>query len=251
MAETVLLKYLKDQDTLAELHKFNQTREELYNSTMEKLGLEYRFKAIFYNPEESVDTISLVLSRNVPPTQSWWDDNCFFVNGYFRDGNVLDTSFAFCGYNTKYRDHWPLIQLTFQFVVKYLRYEYWYTSEETGILFWNAMETVLQKIKKACETDGVAEEDSSVLLKEVKEEFERLAKLADTPDKTPLINKKPRSLPPHWMPRQSTLKDRIKKDVRRFKAVVSLFLFERYKLRDRLVRPSLEYPASGDWPAFS
>jgi len=113
------------------------------------------------------------------------------------------------------------------------------------------METVLKKVEQACETDDVAEEDSSVLLKEVQEEFERLATLADTPAKTPLINKKPQSLPPHWMPRQSTLKYKIKKDVRRYKAVVSLFLFERYKLGDRLVRPSLEYPASGDWPAFS
>jgi hypothetical protein len=98
-----------------------------------------------------VDTIPLVMSNTVPPPQTWWDDNCYFVNGFIVLDSPLDPSFAFCGYNTKYDTHGPLIQLTFDFVVKYLGAKFWYTSEETGITFWNSMKTVTKRIRNACE----------------------------------------------------------------------------------------------------
>src|SRR5204863_1893898 len=79
-AEFVILEYLKDESAHHQFHKYIALRETLWNSTMEKLGLDYRFKCVVNYPG-ILDTVKCVMASSSPPTREWWNDHCYFING--------------------------------------------------------------------------------------------------------------------------------------------------------------------------
>jgi hypothetical protein len=143
-SETVLLRYLDSPSVVEEFQKYNATRENLYNTSMERLGLEYRVKCIVMTPDVLED-VALTMANPTPPSARWWEDHCYFVNGTFFPDVLVHTKFNFCGYETRFVEYWPLIQLTFYFVLGYKRYEYCETSEGTESVYCKSMASLFQR----------------------------------------------------------------------------------------------------------
>ena len=251
-SEVVLLKSLQDPAVRKEFHKFNDTRETLFNSTMERMGLGYRFKCIVVSPG-IVDPVLLIMKELAPPLPSWWEDNCFFVNGFFLPHIIPDSRFVFCGYKAKYDVYWPLIRLAFDFTMKYKRTEYWYTSEETGFAFWEDMKDIFHRIKHTCEREYCSQEfDRSFA--GFKNNLDKLAAHTDNPHKTPYITSEFRHDLPSWVktPSSPALRflHKYNGKFRLAKQVVYMRVFQRYKLEARLVRQGIDSPTSGDARVF-
>jgi hypothetical protein len=253
MAEAVLLDALEGNDVRNELEKFNQAREVLFNSTMERLGLRYRFKCIVEIPPTLCSVPELVLASN-PPTQDWWEDNWVFVNRRsFLLQNRLDSRFTFAGSGAQYKAYWPLIKATFHFLNEYGRDDYWYTSEETGLEFWKSVENMCARIRSKCDQEG-SDEDIETFIDEIIVEIDKLAKQADSPYKTPYAGTVRDPLPPQFPER---IRTSCFQPIRALgfkltsaKKLAKLYLFQRYKLRNRLVRTGIDGPAAADDPAF-
>jgi hypothetical protein len=252
-SEVVLLEYLNADDSLGEFHRFNQTRESLFNSTMEALGLVHRFKCIVHT-REALDYVASVMESHAPPTLTWWQNHCFYVNGWLNPDVITNANLAFCGFRTKHEIYWPLIRRVFQFSTKYNRYEYLYTSSETGAGYWKSIEEIFGRIKTTCEQD-ISAEDFDRFCEEVENRLLELATLADSPSKSP--NEDPSrcvSIYPSG-PRQhgSFFKwfQRVRSNLSSTFDIGYMFICERWKLEERLVRVNeVGYPSSGDDPAF-
>lgn len=214
---------------------------------MEQPGLDYRFKRLVVSPDV-IHSVMSVMANVVPPRPSWWQDNCYFVNGFFFPHSILDSRFAFCNYKTKYDVHWPLIRFTFEFVTTYLRVDYWYTSEETGVAYWRPMEALLSRIRSICEKNSSAEEFDKVF-RELTQALDGLATLANSPVKTPLTSEISRDLP-HWLQQQSVWQYKFKNKLCSMTAEIRLYAFNPHRLKNRLTRHAVGYPESGDKPAF-
>jgi hypothetical protein len=238
MGETVLQMYLNDDAAKHDFHEFNKKREDLFNSTMERLGLHYRFKCVVVSPEV-LDSIPPMMALD-PPPQRWWDDHCFFVNGL--PNRILDINLVFCGFKTKYASYWPLIQMTFDFAMKYKCSEYWST---TGTAYWKSVEVLFQRIKNSCDQD--AKDDFEKFFDEIKEELAVLARKADNPSNTSSV-----TIPRRFNsgPRHLRTLRKVRYKLRSMKDIVCLYLFERYKLTGRLVRQGIDCPSSGEVDAF-
>ena len=251
MAEAVLIDAFKDDLVRDAFQLFNERRESLFNTTMKELGLPYRFKYVVTFPCR-MSSVPRIMSNVLPPSASWWEDNCVYVNGYFLSGTVMDSRFAFCGFDTKFDVYWPLMTMMFDFVVKYGQSEYWYTSEETGIVFWKSFESICHRVKSKCDHYQSAEE-ADEFVDEIKQELKVLAEQADKPNKTKYKGEFRPDLPPRF-------KKNIPKWLRRlqytkFKIIwarelVRMYLFEHRKLNNHLVRRGPDSPAAADEPAF-
>jgi hypothetical protein len=245
--EIVLLDYLNDDAVRKEFERFNTVRERLFNSTMEQLGLDYRFKCLFVGPG-TVESVPQVMARSTPPNARWWDDHCFFVNGFLLPGILLQSELAFCGFETKYEAYWRLLQLTFEFIMKYKRYEYWHTGAETGKAFWKLVEQTFRHIRTTCERD-LDEKEFNLFYEEIKQSFKVLAERADKSSKE-VANA---STHPRWQPRRKgfqRISRRIGYRIWSFKAMASLHLFQGRRLQGRLSRNEIGCPASGERDAF-
>lgn len=251
MTEAVLIDAFTDDLVREEFQLFNERRENLFNVTMKQLGLRYRFKCIVTFPP-TIASVPGIMSNVLPPSASWWEDNCIYVNGYFRSGTVIDSRFAFCGFDSKYDIYWVLMRIMFDFVVKYGQKDYWYTSEETGVVFWKSVESVCRRVKSRCDHYQSAE-GVDKFVNEIKQELTVLAEQADKPNKTEYKGEFRPDLParfkkqtPKWLHRLQDTK---------FKIIwawqlVRMYLFEYHKLNKHLVRNGPDSPAAADEPAF-
>src|SRR5437762_14142766 len=107
---------------------------------MKGLGLRYRFTCAVID-SRTRESLPQIIGTPLPPTQEWWDNNWILVNGcYILDTNSMSI-FAFCTPKSKFNDYWPLIRLMYNFLSKYAHDQYWFTSEETGVEFWKAVES--------------------------------------------------------------------------------------------------------------
>jgi len=115
--EWVFLEYLNDEST-REWKIFNETREKLCNAALQKFGLEYRIKSLLVEPG-MVASVRHTMAQSSPPSLQWWEDYCFFVNGFLFPEIPQHAKFAFCGFDTKYDRYWALLRSTFVFTMKY------------------------------------------------------------------------------------------------------------------------------------
>lgn len=190
MAEVVLVNPLKNSTVRKEFERFNSQREALYNDTMEKLGLSYRFKCfVTYRPDIEM-SIPRSLAETEPPSSDWWNENWFYVNAWFVPEAIVESTFTFCGPRTQHEPYWPLLQLMFAFVKKYRRPEFWYTSEQTGVSFWETLEGVCRKVKFEGEKDRDGEEVKG-LVEQIRSVLGHLADQAENPQKSPFQGKIP------------------------------------------------------------
>lgn len=245
--EVVLLEYLQNDSVRDELQKYNDTRINLFNHAMQQLGLNYEFKCIVITPTE-LELVALTMADPCPPPPRWWEENCYFVNGTLFPGVLADPKFDFCGYETKYDRYWPLIQLTFFFVLGYKRYEYCDVSGLAALTYSESMEILFRRIKSICAQDRV--EDYNDVFAEIEECLGSLAESTgkqsnpeSESDFSTHYSRKPISL---WQRRILYLKQRCRSTAR----LVYIHTFERFKLRQRMVRESLAYPPAGDEVVF-
>ena len=243
-AEAVFHHALDNECVRNEFQRFNDVRVRLFNSAMEQLGLDYQFKCVVMAPNMP-ELIALTMANPSPPPPGWWDDNCYFVNGTMIPGVLSDTRFNFCGYQSKYNRYWPLIRLTFYFVLSYKRYEYHHSTDST---YWKSMESLLLRIKSICEQDIV--EDLPSVFVEIEESFKSLVESAQLNPEYESDFQATIARQLHLRKTWSYRLDNLKNKCRVMSRVVYMHVFERFKLRPRLVRESVDYPPSGDAIVF-
>lgn len=248
--ECILPKYLKEDDW-KELKRFNDAREHLYNEAMTKLGLSYRFKCLVVKPDTNMaDSVQHMMEGSTPPDAEWWENHCFYVNGFLLPDIMLHSQFAFCGFDTKYDRYWPLIQSTFQFMMKYKRYEYWQKAPDTGPISWKSFEILCRRIRANCAQD-LEEPDCIRFFEEIQKEFrtiegwaEGLKTVSSPEPSVPVAS----SVPIRHRAQLSRLRfaiDRFLDKIWTLKAVTNLYMSKRRRSRTRLVRQSVACPEPG------
>lgn len=242
--EVVLLDALKNPQVSQQFHQYNKARETLFNSVMQQFGLDYRFKCVL-ETKRTFEDVAAIMANSHPPDTDWWERHCYFVNGTSFPGVNVDPKYYFCGFQTKYEQHWELIRKAFYFVIGHNRYEYHPRSKEK-VTQWKTMESLLSRIKSVCEAD--IGDDYALTLRDIDMGFESLSAVVTSSNLTStqaarneihrLKMRKPPSPP---------LLHRKYRAVSRF---FRLNLVERYKLKSRLTRLSIDYPQSGDEIVF-
>jgi hypothetical protein len=236
-AEAVLVKSLEDESVHEVFRKYNQTREDLFNTSMKQLGLPYEFKCVVMMPD-GPEHLASVMANPSPPPSEWWDENCYLLNGFVFPGVLVDHDYNFCSYKTKYNLYWPLIQQTFHFVISYKRYEYCHGNPS----YAGSVKDVLRRVKDLCEKDSV--EDFDAVFAEIKESFRSLEESAvKTGFNIESIAKRGRKPEPSWQHRLRCVLYSITR-------IVYMYIFEPFKLRRRLVRECIDYPPLGDEVVF-
>jgi hypothetical protein len=242
--EVVLLDALKNPRVSQEFHAYNKARETLFNSVMQQFGLDYRFKCVL-ETERTFEDVAATMANSLPPDADWWEHYCFFVNGISFPGVNVDPKYHFCGFHTKYEQHWDLIRKTFHFAIGHNRYEYHPRSEEK-VTQWKAMEAHLRRIKSVCEAD--IGDDYDLTLHDIDMSFESLSAVVTSSNltSTQVARNEIHRLKMRGPPSPPLMH-------RQYRAVLRLFrlnLVERYKLKSRLTRLSIDYPQSGDEIVF-
>lgn len=247
-AEIVLPEYMKDEETWKEFRRFNQVRENLFNATMEALGLDYRFKCVIISPGIE-SSIRQVMENPLPPSPSWWEDYCLLVNGFGLLREITNIEFTFCGFETKYQTYWPLLQLGFSFIMKFKRHEY----IKKYIRNLGPIENVLSRIKSMTEDESPPESLDKILsqfthdLDEAVKSFDMLVKNFQTGAKHSISS---HLTSPTFMQSSQRVLRNARYKLRSAKDFVYLQVFERHKLKNRLLRPGIGCPISGDMDAF-
>jgi hypothetical protein len=244
--ESVLLDALNDPDVRHEFYQYNQARETLFNSVMQQFGLKCRFKCVLLT-SDILETIAATLATCQAPDPDWWETNCYFVNGARFPGVNADPKYHFCGYQTKYEQHWRLICKTFYFVLGHNRSEY-NPSSESSRIYRDAMGSLLMKVKSVCGEDIT--NDYECVLRDIEAKFEDLAGLA------PAMKVDPKVMWDEIVRRQTAMmrpSSRIRRNFRQmgkgYRNIARIFrlhVWERFKLEARLTRISIEYPQSGN-----
>ena len=243
-AEFVILEYLKDESAHHQFHKYIALRETLWNSTMEKLGLDYRFKCVVNYPG-ILDTVKCVMASSSPPTREWWNDHCYFINGRILPDALEDLELDFCDFETKFESYWPLIQVAFAFALNYKRGQY-IIDTAGGFKVYQSMAEIFLAIRKA------GHGDTNIIrferfFAEIKKKLDDLTQLVnDTQYMEPrfaLLEHR------HWPRKRGHylgFLSLFKYKLSQISRLTVLYLFEHYKLSDRLVRQELEGPSSGE-----
>ena len=243
--EGVFIEYLKDEIKPA-FTQYNSRRETLLNSTMQELGLDYRFKCLVTWPD-TLQAIPSMMTKPNPPSAQWWDDHCYFVN-FGLPGILLHPNLAFCGWKTNYTLYWPLIQGTFEFMMKYKRHEYWYASADTGTSFWNSMETTFREIKSMGEGDlDPNSTEFQEFLTRIRVQFNTLAKAVEDSSRATEIKPSVRRMRRAHSP---SLAFRLGYKWLVVKETLALHVFHRDRLAPKVSTNGIGYPTSGDKDAF-
>lgn len=243
IAEMVILSVLDDPSVCDEMHSFNNAKQDLYNRSMRMLGLRYRFKWIFNTATAREDVVKVMKSATPPPLW-WWESNCYFVNGYgFAD--LVQEPKPYCSFASHHELWWPMIQTTFTFMIKYKRTELWFSSPTTGLSYWMEMSNLFEQIRTATESIFDSEHMSLV------DDFsKRLKELADAAERSPLQQSshllQPRSYPSSlwgiFGMKCCIYRRWLSYTIRYIWENVKLHIFERYKLREPLVREGISTP---------
>jgi len=250
MGEVVLANSINDPTVRKEFERFNSQREALYNNVMEQFGLSYRFKC-FVVSQHDTESIPRVLAKAEPPSSDWWSEHWFYVNGRLVPDGIVDPAFAFCSPRTQYEKYWPLLQVMFTFVERYRRLEYWYTSEQTGISYWETLEAVCRKVKIEGEEDRDGQEVED-LITQIRSILGPLADQAESPQKTPFqgqIPSKSRARPAKPVPRWKRKLHQASIRYTWCRQIILIHVFQRHKLKKRLCyqgSPTACAPAADD-----
>lgn len=255
--EVILLDLLdaakEDEWKWEELRKFTKIKERLYNDAMEKLGLEYRVKA-YITWSGTQDELLEVMAQPTPPSPEWWRENWYLVNGERFPDMILSTDHHFATPTTKYTLYWPLIQLAFHFVIGYKRCEYYGGDSQPVKQYWEEMGRILPRVKLLCE-DEKAFQNFEEIYSRFENDFEKLANSSEAcrgawdrqREKSRAKAQAERSRwTYHVRKRLTEWSFRLSLNWRRLK----MHLFQRYKLKPRLVRKSPPYPVCGEKIAF-
>lgn len=233
---------MKNDETWKDFHRFNRVRENLFNTAMEGLGLHYRFKCVIITPGIE-NSIRRIVENPIPPSPCWWEDHCFLVNGFGLPNMINNLELTFCDFKTKYQANWALIQPAFNVAMKFKRYEYIKGYPDSNL---ESMGCVLSRIRAIMEEEHAPEVLDNLLI-QITQELDEAVKSFESGSK---ISITPRLTGPVFIPRGLQILHKAGYRLRSMKDFVYLHVFERYKLKNRLSRPGIECPASGDVDAF-
>jgi hypothetical protein len=203
-----------------------------------------------------IESIPRVLAEAEPPSSDWWNENWFYVNGWFIPEAIVDSTFAFCSPRTQHETYWPLLQLMFIFVEKYQRLEYWYTSEQTGVSFWEALEGVCRKVKSESEEDRDGKEVKG-LVEQIRSVLGHLVAEAENPQQSPFQGNIPSKSRVRQAKPESRWKRQLDQTAIRYtwcRQMILIHLLERHKLNNRLCyqgSPTVVSPAADEVPFLS
>ena len=94
----------------ASIENFIQLKTSLFNSSMMRLQLPYRF-AYFWKPRRNDENIKITLNSNIPPSPQWWKENYIFLARY-------PYSMAYASNDTLFHEYWCVITAAFQLAEK-------------------------------------------------------------------------------------------------------------------------------------
>ena len=105
-AEYVSLDVLRDQTVQQEMHRFDKTKEDLFNIIIESFELPYRFKWVYITPDQA-EMARVTMLCNMPPTGERWEDNCIYTNS----AGIPDVppTLNLFSFTCQFPKYWPLV----------------------------------------------------------------------------------------------------------------------------------------------
>jgi hypothetical protein len=175
--EMVYVESIQDPTTEAHWLQFNLNKERLYNETMEKLGLKYRFKCVFEFPQTQ-DEIRSVMTQTTPPSAKWWDDHCPHL-ALLGEMGKPQREVLFCNFQSKYNDYWELLRCVYSFGVKY--FQHLLSSNISAHCGFDFSKRLYQITDEVCSKTGneMAPGEYENLLDHTRHELEKLATVAE------------------------------------------------------------------------
>ena len=239
-AEVVYFEALQDPIAKERWINFNRAKEQLYNETMERLGLKYRFKLFFEFPQTHRE-IESVMMQTTPPTAEWWEDNCLLLStiGEMGPGRI---GALFCDFRTRYVEYWELIRCIYSFGLKYFRVIHSKINSHCGFDFSVKLGLVLVKVYRKCVKEMTPSEYES-LLNQTRHELDILATAAEKYLRWVKMHED--KVEPLIFPERRRRRDYIK--VVSYKVCligrwICMHTFERWKLREPLVYDEIPIP---------
>ena len=107
VTEIIRLHYVDDRAMHA-VEEFNQRKTALFNTTMIRLNLPYRFDH-FLSSSETVQHVAETMKSATPPSSEWWHAHYYFV------GHVLPYKMTFCSRESRFELYWQVIQQVYDF----------------------------------------------------------------------------------------------------------------------------------------
>ena len=121
-----------------------------------------------------IHEIAIVMARHSPPTQRWWIKNYSLLDCAHFPRISVDPIIDCFNLDTRYKEHWYLIQSTFHFILGYKLSEY--ATRERGEEYMEMMKDFLIKVRTIC--DHKPEDNYELVVAELQSDFELLANFA-------------------------------------------------------------------------
>jgi len=110
VTENIRLDYVDDR-VMCAVEGFNQRKTALFNLTMVRLKLPYRFDH-FLSSSETDQHVAETMKLATPPSSEWWHGHYYFV------GHILPYNMTFCSRESRFEFYWPVIQQVYDFEAK-------------------------------------------------------------------------------------------------------------------------------------
>jgi len=222
---------LADPASLDRFKVFCYRKEALFNKTMERLGLKYRFKCHICYPQD-IETIQPVMNSSIPPTQEWWDDHFHILNS--PNQHVI---IQYCRFESQYSDNWELVRYVYAFMLTHVTRETYDLFSRLGKEQWKRMDKKIEEVDVAL-LHPPSPERSESLLADLRKEFSDFAVTEENLRKRPVDYKKESKFVLFYQQFRRRVSQSIvwvRLVVRAFFQDVYMHMFERWKLRKPLV----------------
>src|SRR5271170_2227667 len=246
--EAAYFEALQDPTARERWIHFNKAKEQLYNETMEKLGLKYRFKCIFEFPQTHHE-IRSVMTRTTPPSTEWWDDHCYDLHRIGEMGSIR-VGISFCDFQTRYYEYWELIRCVYSFGLKYFPLVLSTINAHCRFDFSERLRLLLLEVR-AKTAERMTPDEYELLLNHTRHELEDLAGAAeDYLEWQRLHEPKKEKKSPGYRERIGDYMWIIVSRVKSSGLDLYIHLFQRWRLRKPLVYNGLPIPDGRDHCAY-
>lgn len=140
VTEASYLNHRNEYD-IKNFESFNLEKEKLFNKTMTRLKLPYRFKSVLETIDKE-DQLRNIIASQFPPSTEWWESNYCFVNGLHKNRHLL-----FCSADSKFNEYWMVVQAMYQWVDKLPKY----STARTQI--WSKISILYDEIRTLLRND--------------------------------------------------------------------------------------------------
>jgi len=99
-----------DYADMPKVRKFCERQTALFNSTMVRLKLPYRFSLHWWNSKDTSEEVARVMANDQPPSTEWWEANYLFIKELPHDA-------AFCKKDSPFQEYWRVLRLLYEFIL--------------------------------------------------------------------------------------------------------------------------------------